>query len=205
MALPVVSLSSLAAREVLALGLDTRELPRHLHREMEQYRRLREDITWTLLSVDFRVERSDKEDMTGEEKKFANQWLKKSADHDMVRSSRMVVKRTGSFRWRGTREAEQSLPIRLWFEDPVATLDLTHGIENRNKMTVYEYGYLDNGKLFTEEKVVKLEPNDRMTPFSVNHTSLEIDAKGCLVRQVQTIQNTFRELVCTWTMRATRN
>ena len=93
--------------------------------------------------------------MTGEEKKFANLWLKKSADHDMVRSSRMVVKRSGSFRWRATRVAGQSLPISLWFEDPVVTLDLNHGIKIRNDMTVYEYGYLENGKLFTEEKVVK--------------------------------------------------
>ena len=43
MSLPVVSLSSLASRVVLAQDLDTRELPRHLHKEIEQYRRLRGD------------------------------------------------------------------------------------------------------------------------------------------------------------------
>ena len=53
MSLPVVSLSSLSSRVVLAQDLDTRELPRHLHRQMEQYRRLRGE--WTLLSVDLQV------------------------------------------------------------------------------------------------------------------------------------------------------
>ena len=51
--LPVSSLSSLSSRVVLAQDLDTRELPRHLHRQMEQYRRLRGE--WTLLSVDLQV------------------------------------------------------------------------------------------------------------------------------------------------------
>ena len=207
MALPVVSLLSLAAREVLALDLDTRDLPSQLHREMEQYRRMREDTTWTLLSVDFQVERSDKEDMTGEEKQFANQWLKKSAAHDMVRSSRMVMKRTGKFRWTGSRDSGPSIQfeIELKFEDPIATLHQIQGIENRNNLTVYGYGYLENGKLLTEEKVVKFQPNNSMTLMSSNHTILGIDATGCFVRREQTIQNTFRELVCTWTMRATRN
>ena len=53
MSLPVVSLFSLASRVVLAQDLDTRELPRHLHKEIEQYRRLRGD--WTLLSVKLQV------------------------------------------------------------------------------------------------------------------------------------------------------
>ena len=75
-----------------------------LHRQMEQYRSLREDVTWTLLSVDFLVERSDKKDMTGQEKELANQWLKESAAHDMVRRSRMVLKRTDKFRWTGTKD-----------------------------------------------------------------------------------------------------
>ena len=50
---PVVSLSSLASRVVLAQNLDTRELPKHLHRQMEQYRRMRGDFY--LLSVDLQV------------------------------------------------------------------------------------------------------------------------------------------------------
>ena len=57
MGLPVLSLSSLASRVVLALDLDTKELPLHLHREMEQYKR-----SWgafTLLSMDLELERVD--------------------------------------------------------------------------------------------------------------------------------------------------
>ena len=53
MTLPVVSLASLASKVVLVQHLDTRELPRHLHREMEQYKRLKGDFTF--LSVDLQV------------------------------------------------------------------------------------------------------------------------------------------------------
>ena len=41
----VLALSSLASRVVLAQHLDTRELPRHLHRQMEDYRRLQGPFT----------------------------------------------------------------------------------------------------------------------------------------------------------------
>ena len=55
MLLPVVSLSSLASRVVLAQDLDTRELPLHLRREMEDYRRL--EGAFTIREVHFEVAR----------------------------------------------------------------------------------------------------------------------------------------------------
>ena len=84
-------------------------------------------------------------------------------------------------------------------------MNQTHDIETRNHLTSYAYAYLENGKLITEEKEVKFQPKDKMTLMSLNQTSVEIDVTGCGVRRELTMRDTFRELVCTWTMRATRS
>ena len=68
---PVLSLSSLASRVVLAQHLDTRELPRHLHRQMEDYRRLQGPFT--IKGLDFEVQRLDgrRGEVTKEEREAA--------------------------------------------------------------------------------------------------------------------------------------
>ena len=69
--LSLPSLSSLASRVVLAQHLDTRELPRHLHRQMEDYRRLQGPFT--IKGLDLEVQRLDgpRGEVTKEEREAA--------------------------------------------------------------------------------------------------------------------------------------
>ena len=121
MALPVVPLLSLASRAVLAHDLDTRELPLHLHMEMEQYRRMRGDFT--LMSVDFQVGRIDKEEMTEEERRHACRWLDKSGARNVARESQLVMKLLGKDRWTAIRQTDGRSSPEHFEEDPVAILD----------------------------------------------------------------------------------
>ena len=76
MSLPVLSLSSMASREVLTEELDTRELPLHLSRELEAYRRL--EGIFSLLQVDFGVERIDRGEVSEEDREAAKQFFLES-------------------------------------------------------------------------------------------------------------------------------
>ena len=64
----MLSLSSLACRAVLSHQLDIRELPSSLHREMEKYKRLKG--AFTLLSVDWEVEKIGGGEVSEEEKEY---------------------------------------------------------------------------------------------------------------------------------------
>ena len=146
--------------------------------------------------------------MTGEEREYANQWLKQSAEHEIVRSAGLVMKRTGKFRWTGGSGVGQIKEVELQFDNPVAALQCIQGIQviqMENNLTAYKYGWLEAGKFFSAEKIVKFQPKNKRTLMSKNHISLEIDATGCLVRRELMMGNTFRELTCTWKMRATRS
>ena len=66
MTLPVVPLSCLASRAVLAHKLDTRDLPLHLHRELEQYKS--REGAFNILSTDLKMERMDGRELSHEER-----------------------------------------------------------------------------------------------------------------------------------------
>ena len=72
MPLPLLSLSSLASRVVLAQDLDTRELPLHLHRQVGDYKRL--EGAFTLREVVFEVQRMDGGEVSKEEREEAWQF-----------------------------------------------------------------------------------------------------------------------------------
>ena len=200
MVLPVVSLSSLASRVVLAKDLDTRDLPRHLHRQMEQYRRLRG--SFTLLSVDIEVERVDKQAVSEEERKTMVKWFQHSSVGAWVQASSLIMRRNDMDSWT-FRRYELSTPV-TFFEDPVARLDTIQACkEDGSNGTTYKYGYLENGKMLTVGKIEKLLPNMGMTVITSNHGSIEVDETDSMVL-VQRVENPPIGLVYTVTVKATR-
>ena len=198
-------MSSLASRVVLARDLDTRELPLHLHMEMEQYRRMRGDFT--LLSVDFQVGRIDEEAMTEEERKYACRWLDKSGAQNVAWDSQLVMKRLGKDRWTAVRPVDGQGSPDHFEEDPTAIMDqiqaCRRNFKNMAGVTSYEYSYLENGKVFSVQKVVKIQPKVDMTVLSLSLDSWEIDAMKRLV-WVRKLQNTVKGLACTITYTSTR-
>ena len=200
MSLQVVSLSSLASKVVLAQNLDTRELPRHLHRQMEQYMRLRGDFT--LLSVDFQVERADKQAVTEEDRRTMVQWLQHSTVGAYILASSLIIRRNDMDSWTA-RRYELSTPV-TFLEDPVVRLDTIQAcIEDGSNVTTYMYGYLENGKLLYVEKIEKLLPKIGKTVITSNHGSIEIDDTDSMV-WVQKLENPPIGLVYTVTVKATR-
>ena len=162
----MLSLSSLASRVVLARDLDTRELPLHLHMEMEQYRRMRGDFT--LLSVDFQVERADKQAVTEEERKTMVRWLQHSTVGACILASGLTVRRNDMDSWTA-RRYELITPV-TFLEDPVVRPDTIKAcIEDGSNVTTYMYGYLENGKLLYVEKIEKLLPKIGKTVRGCRH------------------------------------
>ena len=155
------------------------------------------------------VERSDKEAVTEQESKFARQWFGQKNLGEMARDARMVMKSTGTngqIRWTATRLDGQTIPVHST-EDPVAMLNqiqaCRQGPANRPNLTIYEYGYLESGKLFNVEWGEKSCSSHGRTIPSLNESSFEIDETGCFVR-VQKVQNSRRGLTCTITIKKTR-
>ena len=155
------------------------------------------------------MERNDKGAVTEEESKFVRQWLGKGPFGKMARDSKMVMKSTGNngqIRWTGSRVDGHTVPVHST-EDPVAKLNhiqaCQKGKANRPNLTIYEYGYLENGKLFNVEWGEKSCSNHGRTIPSLNESSFEIDETGCFVR-VQKVQNSRRGLTFIITIKKTR-
>ena len=201
MALPVLSLLSLAAREVLVQDLDTRELPSHLQREMERYRRIKGDFS--LQSVDLQVERRDKKAVTQEDREYAVQWLFKTDSGDMIKQSGLVMKRTGKDRWTG-RQVEGQKRSKF-FENLLELLEtklhqakqIAFKTEGKKRIA-YEQGYLENGKLF-----VTTVENSENRVLGRSHSSFEVNARECLL-WVRRIYSSHSGLVLIITTKGTR-
>ena len=97
-------LSSLAAKAVLALDLDTRELPLHLHREMEQYRRIKGE--YTVLSVDFQMQRSDKQALFEKESKSGDRMVARGIVGEIIHDAQLERKQLGTDRWTATHRVD---------------------------------------------------------------------------------------------------
>ena len=119
----------------------------------------------------------------------------------MARETRMVMKPTGKDRWTATRLDGQTIPV-ISTEDPIIRMNdiqpCQQDIENRPNVTIQEYGYLENGKLFIVE-----ESNVGTTTFSFSQSSFEIDETDCFV-WIQKVQNPRRGLTCIVTIKQTR-
>ena len=152
------------------------------------------------------MERTNQEPVCEDERKYAYGWLDRSGVGEMLRYSGLEMKRTGEDSWTATRVDGQSLPVNFT-EDPVAELDhiqaCQEGMENRPNITIYTYGYLENGKVFTVEKSEQFCPNVGLTILSLSHSSIEVDETDRYV-WVQKVQNPRKGLTCIITIKQTR-
>ena len=150
MVLPVLSLSSLSARVVLALDLDTRELPLHLHREMEQYRRI--EGVFTLHHVEFGMQRIDGGEVDEEDREFAKAVFEEKIAGQM------------SCEWSVEYEDNNTLSMRKGDKERSATIILQSSIKlvHDNMIVERRHGkryiarYLESGKLIGQERNVLL-------------------------------------------------
>ena len=115
MPLPVVPLSSLASRAVLTHNLDTRELPLHLHRDIEQYKR--RQGAFNLLSTDFVIERVDGKEPSQEEREYALDSFLKSPEGEVIMKFDVVVAKQGDNKWSRTKVGPRATTVHL--QEPV--------------------------------------------------------------------------------------
>ena len=200
MGLPVLSLSSLASRVVFSQDLDTRDLPLHLHREMEQYRRLQGDFT--LLSIDFEVKRLDGGEVSkGERGEAVIRFLECAESDDIVSFDVLVVAKLGDNKWSINDVGPGSRSLHM--QDPVQVLQ-KNGKTSTKEYNVYKANYLENGKVISVEKTELVELNKgQVEVVIVNTSSFSVDPSGLLM-WVHKSKDPLRGLVSTFTTRGAR-
>ena len=176
MGLPVLPLSSLAFRVVLAKDLDTRELPLHLHSEIEQYRRL--EGVFTLLQVDYKVERVDGGDVKEEDREVAKEFFLETIAGKMILSCDAHVDH-GNNQW-CMRKAEEQRSATVHIQNPVDILNNNIIYENSYKKS-YRATYLEGGKLIMLERNTLLGlKNGQENLVNMIKESFEVDPAGRL-------------------------
>ena len=198
MSLPVVSLSSLASRAVLAHKLDTRDLPRHLHRQMEQYKR--QQGAFTLLSTEFIMEGTDGRELGQEEREYALQSFLNSPEGEVIMKYDVVVAKLGDTKWSITKVGPRTTIVHL--QDPVKMTQHI-GISTTKNYTTYRTCYLNDGKFIAVEKNERSELNKGDVVLQVNTTSYEVDSAGQLTWVLRS-EGPLRGLVITFTARGAR-
>ena len=192
----MLSLSSLASRAVLAQDLDTRELPLHLHMQMDQYRSLRG--AFALTSVDFSVAKIDRGKVTEEEREQAWNWFLQSQNARMVDG--WIMEFDGENKWSMSR-GKKSTTIYVDHIHRAQGHQVKKDIDN---MTTHVSKYLKNGKFITVAKTEQLQLNDEMTERAVSGSSLEVGSDDCLT-WVQRFDEMASGLAFITTTRAARN
>ena len=154
---PVLSLSSLSSKVVLDQDLDTRELPLHLHRELEQYRRL--EGVFTLLQVEFWVERIDGGEVNEEDREFAMEVFLGTLAGQMILSCD-VYEHYEDNRW-SLRKTEKQRSVTMHMESPASLVHNNLILYSKCKKR-YRSTYLESGKLTRLESnaIVGLEVGD---------------------------------------------
>ena len=141
MVLPVLSLSALSSRVVLAQDLDTRGLPLHLHREMEDYRRL--EGVFTLLQVDFGLERSDGGEVKAKDREVAKEVLIQTFAGQMILGCDAHVNYDNN-KW-SIRQTDKQRSATLHMESPVNLVHNSLILTNKYNKS-YRSTYLESGK-----------------------------------------------------------
>ena len=206
MSLPVLPLSSLASRVVLALDLDTRELPLHLHRQLAGYRRLEGAFTFRPGDVAFEVQRIDGGEVSEEDKEEASQFYLQS---DVVK----MMMETEAVSW---WPAENRRCVVRPGGQGSTTLHLIKAVDavHNNLLGKYHLGYQDvnihrstylaNGKVVAVSKVEMNLTEVGMTEVSEDTISFGISESDCLT-MVQRFQNPLLGLAFIFTIRASRD
>ena len=204
MALPVLSLSSLASREVLAQDLDTRDLPRHLHQQMEDYRRL--EGAFTLREVVFEVARVGQGEVSEGEREEGWQYFLKSEMGKTMMEFEVEVRRASQNSW-CVGWAGQHKDTNIHFKNPV---DYLHGNIMRkyefiaqHHMNVHTANYLEHGTVVMVTTIEEHRPKSGTTVITEETSSLTIDKSDCLT-MVQRFERPLLGLAFIFTMRAPR-
>ena len=219
MGLGMLSLKHLATRAVLINDLDTSELPLSLHREMQQYRKLRG--AFRILSMDLEVERIDGGEIHPDEIRLAFRCLRLSCAGFAIRRCNMPITlhKVGQNKWTIARADRRLMTapmaagakrdVTLQLPEPS---QLVNGIrlaktEHHNSYTAQ---YFINGKIHSTEKKVRTELNNgREEVEEVNEDDLELEwsyweEDWFWLTWVQRCEKPLRGLVITITTRATR-
>ena len=188
MAPPVLSLSSLASLVVLAKDLDTRELPRHLHRQMEDYRRLQG--SFTMRGLDFEVQRMDGGEVREVDRAAAWQYFLRRVVGKIMMEFEVEVKMATENSWNVSWPAElQKVANRenrttVW---TLGKLDFVHSNITReynftaqHHINVHSAKYLENGMIRIVEKIEEHRPENGMTLINEEITSFKIDESDCM-------------------------
>ena len=199
MPLPVLSLFSMASREVLTLHLDTRDLPRHLHKQLEDYRRL--EGAFTLREVVMEVQRIDRGKVNEEDREEAWQfYLDSGMGQIMKRVFRRPTENSWAFGWAG---GQGSTTVQL--ENPV---DILHGnivrkyeLKNQHFVNSHRATYLDNGKIFIVARVE--EKMREITLVTEDTITFELDKRDSLT-MVQRLESAIPGMALILTTRAPR-
>ena len=203
MPLPVVSLSSLASRVVLAHKLDTRELPRHLHSQMEQYKR--QQGAFTLLSTDFVMEGTEGRELSHEDKDYALQSFLDSPEGEVIMKFDVEVAKLGDTKWSITKLGPRTTTVHL--QDPVKMIHYNDKGFSRTKYhttyITYRTCYLNDGKVLAVEKNERCELNGGHVVVQVNTSSYEVDSAGQLTWVLRS-EEPGRGLISTLTARGVR-
>ena len=146
MPLPLLSLSSLASRVVLAQDLDTRELPLHLHRQVGDYKRL--EGAFTLREVVFEVQRMDGGEVSKEEREEAWQFYLRNK---MIATEPETEKMMGTKNKWSVAWGSGQISTTLCLENPV---DIVHDnqvgtylTKDQHNVNVHRRTYLDKGRV----------------------------------------------------------
>lgn len=199
MLLTVQSLASLASGAVLIHQLDTRELPLHLHEQMEQYKRRKG--AFTLLSMDLELERMDGGKVSKEEWKNTVRRFDQSDTGRAYMQFGVVFSRLGPSKGSLTKVGPMTTTLHL--QDPAEVLH-KNGIDRTKDHNIFIANYLENGEVKSMKKMERVELNKGQVEVEeVNTSSCVVDPAGRLT-SVERKEEPLVGLVRTFTTRAMR-
>ena len=189
MALPVLSLSSLASKEVLAQKLDTRELPRHLHQQIKDYRRT--EGAFTIREVHFEVARVGEGAVSEEEREEAWQYFLESDVGKIMMEFEVVVRKSTANSWSVSWAGEHK-NTNIHFKNPVDFLNKNfskkYQFMSQHHMNVHKATYLENGKVVMVAKYEEHRPKHGMSVFTELTSSLRIEESDSLTMVQQYVR-----------------
>ena len=199
MALPLAPLSSLASLAVLAHNLDTRDLPLHLHRDIEQYKRHHGafNIVWT----DFTIESMDKRELSQEEREMGMDSFLTSFAAQVIMKFDVVVDREEYNKWSITNVGPKTSTIHL--QEPGQHLHRKTVSSSKN-YKAYRIDHLQNGKVMSISTKERTElKRGQVEVVSMVTNSYEVDYSGGLT-WVERHERPLERMVTTITARARR-
>ena len=176
MTLPVVPLSCLASRAVLAHKLDTRDLPLHLHRQLEQYKS--REGAFNIMSTDLKMERMDGRELSHEERDYAMENFLTSPQSEAFLKFDVVFSRPGKNNWSITKVGPKTTTIHI--RNPVQ-ISQKERISIKENYKIYKTNYLKDGKIIGIEKKTRVESNSgQVEVVGIISSSHEVDSAGRL-------------------------